>query len=94
MQTVVNVFVGGHGAGLTNMLFAPPGATIIEFGMKPHVDRCYGFMALALGLDYWLLPQVWLCMGFVQGFSLGFSLACNHIVAGVILVFVDIRSIL
>ena len=49
---------GGHGAGMTNMIFAADGATVIEFPMEPHVDRCYGYMALALGFDYWLLPQV------------------------------------
>ena len=26
--------------------------------MKPHVDRCYGYMAMALGMDYWVVPQV------------------------------------
>ncbi len=50
--------VGGHGAGLTNMLFAPSDAVIIEFGLNPHVDRCFGHMAMSLGLEYWLVPQV------------------------------------
>jgi hypothetical protein len=49
---------GGHGAGMTNMIFAPRNATIIEFAMSPHVDRCYGYMAVALGMEYWLVPQV------------------------------------
>ena len=40
------------------MLFAPRNASVVEFGLKPHVDRCFGHMALALGLDYWLVPQV------------------------------------
>ncbi len=40
------------------MIFAPTDAAVIEFAMKPHVDRCYGYMAMALGLDYWLVPQV------------------------------------
>ena len=26
--------------------------------MNPHVDRCYGYMAMALGLDYWLVPSI------------------------------------
>ena len=50
--------LGGHGAGMTNMLFVPPSSSIIELPLRPHVDRCYGFVALALGLDYWLLPEV------------------------------------
>ena len=49
---------GGHGAGLTNMLFASINTTIIEFPLRPHVDRCYGHMAHALGFDYWVVPQV------------------------------------
>ena len=49
---------GGHGAGLTNMLFAPQNASVIEFGLNPHIDRCFGYMAMALGLDYWVLPQI------------------------------------
>ena len=40
------------------MLFAPRNATIIEFPLKPHTDRCYGYMALALGHSYWLVPQI------------------------------------
>ena len=40
------------------MIFARTDAAVIEFAMKPHVDRCYGYMAMALGLDYWLVPQV------------------------------------
>ena len=40
------------------MIFSPADATVIEFPLQPHVDRCYGYMAMALGLDYWLVPQV------------------------------------
>lgn len=52
------IIIGPHGAGLTNMIFAPSNATVIEFSMDPHVNRCFGYMAMALGLDYWLVPQV------------------------------------
>ena len=40
------------------MIFAPQNATVIEFGLQPHIDRSYGYMAMALGLDYWVLPQI------------------------------------
>ena len=40
------------------MLFMPQNGTVIEFPLKPHIDRCFGYMALALGLDYWLVPQI------------------------------------
>ena len=43
---------------MTNMLFAPRNATVIEFPLNPHTDRCYGYMAMALGLEYWTVPQV------------------------------------
>ena len=53
-----NILAGGHGAGLTNMLFASKNAKIIEFPLNPHIDRCYGYIAMALGLDYWLVPEI------------------------------------
>ena len=40
------------------MIFARKKATIIEFPINPHIDRCFGYMAMALGFDYWLLPQL------------------------------------
>ena len=40
------------------MIHAPPGASVIEFPMAPHIDRCYGYMAMALGLDYWIVPGI------------------------------------
>ena len=26
--------------------------------MDPHVNRCFGYMAMCLGLDYWVVPEV------------------------------------
>ncbi len=49
---------GPHGAGLTNMLVASANTTVAEFVMAPHCNRCFGFEAAALGLDYWVLPEV------------------------------------
>ena len=40
------------------MIFSPADATVIEFPLQPHVDRCYGYMAMALGLDYWIVPEI------------------------------------
>ncbi len=40
------------------MLFAPPDVSVIEFAMKPHCNRCFGYMAMALDIDYWLVPQI------------------------------------
>jgi hypothetical protein len=51
--------LGSHGAGLTNMMFSRKSTTtIIEFAMKPHVDRCFGYLSMAFDLDYWLVPQI------------------------------------
>ena len=49
---------GPHGAGFSNMLFAPDNATIVEFGLKPQLNRAYGHLAASLGLDHWLVPQI------------------------------------
>ena len=40
------------------MLFASPNVSVVEFGLKPHCNRCFGYMSMALGLDYWLVPQL------------------------------------
>ena len=53
------VYAGPHGAGLSNMLFAGRDVSVIEFAMKPHCNRCFGYMAMALDMDYWLVPQLW-----------------------------------
>ena len=31
---------------------------MIEFPLEPHVDRIFAYMSAALGLDYWLFPQI------------------------------------
>ena len=52
------IVIGPHGAGLTNMLWSADGTSIIEFPLKPHVDRSFGFLAELCGHDYWLVPQM------------------------------------
>lgn len=45
--------VSNHGAGLTNMLFAPEGASVLE--LRHHADRinnCYFTLSSALDLNY------------------------------------------
>jgi hypothetical protein len=40
------------------MIFAPTNVSVVEFPLNPVIDRAYGYMAMALGMDYWLVPQV------------------------------------
>jgi hypothetical protein len=47
------VIAGPHGAGFTNMLFAPPGATIIEFFNRQMWVDCYHKLASLLGHIHW-----------------------------------------
>ena len=50
------LLVGEHGAGLSNMLFAPRGCKIFEIRNKYAItDNFYYNLAVALGLDYYLI---------------------------------------
>ena len=40
------------------MIYTQKEAAVIEFPMEPHVNRCFGHMAAALGLDYFVVPEV------------------------------------
>lgn len=49
------IVVAAHGAGLTNILFAPPGCVVVDMidpGML-HQAYVYWSLAAALGHDYW-----------------------------------------
>jgi hypothetical protein len=49
------LIVGAHGAGLTNSLFAPSGATLVEVLDPVHLVSSYYQLAGALGQCYWYL---------------------------------------
>jgi hypothetical protein len=42
----------GTGAGMTNMVFCPPGAKVLQFQEPRHVIHSFWTMAAALGFDY------------------------------------------
>lgn len=50
--------MGPHGAGLINMVYLPDNASVVEFPMHPQCNRCFGYVASILGLDYWLVPEI------------------------------------
>lgn len=48
----VKCVVAQHGAGLANMVFAPPGAVLVELCASPKTPPCYKNLAAAAGLRY------------------------------------------
>lgn len=46
------IIIGPHGAGLTNMIFAPPQATLIELMPADKVNHVFWLMANGLDLEY------------------------------------------
>jgi capsular polysaccharide biosynthesis protein len=47
------VIVAPHGAGLTNIVFANPGTTVIEIFSPNYINCCYWLVAQAMQLKYW-----------------------------------------
>jgi len=45
-----------HGAGLTNMIFAPPGTRVIEIADLGFPNPNFYALASAMGHPYWILP--------------------------------------
>lgn len=52
------VVVGSHGAGLANFVFTQPGAVMIIFPMRPHVEFCFGHLATALGARHYVVSEI------------------------------------
>ncbi|KAI0232237.1 hypothetical protein LSAT2_017417, partial [Lamellibrachia satsuma] len=52
------VVVAPHGAGLANLVYAPPGTYVVEAVCNPpHVNMCYQWAAHVLGMRYHALPS-------------------------------------
>lgn len=49
------VVVAAHGAGFTNILFAPPGLTVVEIFEPSRLSKCYWSMCAALDHQYWCM---------------------------------------
>lgn len=50
------VLVAPHGAGLTNMLFCPPGTHVVEIADLGFPNPNFYAVASAMGHPYWLIP--------------------------------------
>jgi capsular polysaccharide biosynthesis protein len=54
LASSANLLVANHGAGLTNMLFMPGNANVLELRhANDAVNNCYFTMASALGINYY-----------------------------------------
>jgi len=40
------------------MIWSHEQTSIVMFPMKPNSDNCYGYMSVALNMDFWLIPQI------------------------------------
>ncbi|MCC7338083.1 MAG: glycosyltransferase family 61 protein [Pirellulaceae bacterium] len=49
------MIVGGHGAGLTNMLYAQAGTRVIELAPSNYIRKCYAMLSEELGHPYSLV---------------------------------------
>ena len=47
-----SAIVAPHGAGLTNLVWASPGAKVVELFSREYITGCYWLIADMLGLDY------------------------------------------
>lgn len=44
--------IAPHGAGLSNLVFSPPGATVTEITFGLHYNRCFEWICHVIGHDY------------------------------------------
>eukprot|EP00899_Mesostigma_viride_P006057 jgi/Mesvir1/15452/Mv06632-RA.1 len=53
-----SLVIGVHGAGLANMVVCQEGTPIVELPRLPMHGNYFAHMAAALGLDYWVSPDL------------------------------------
>lgn len=47
------ILVSAHGAGLTNMIFLPPMASVIELFQVQHDHNLYSLLAMMMGIGHY-----------------------------------------
>ena len=52
------VVIAPHGAGLANLVFSPPGCTVIEFMPENYVNACFWSLSEACGHHYYCIGGV------------------------------------
>lgn len=52
-----DIFIGIHGANMTNILFMTPGSHAIEMMSNTYINPSYLSMADSIGVSYWLVPS-------------------------------------
>ncbi len=52
------IILGAHGAGLANCLWARRGTALVELPVYPLQPSTFSHLAAALGLEYWVVPEV------------------------------------
>eukprot|EP00041_Stephanoeca_diplocostata_P039253 m.1604811 g.1604811 ORF g.1604811 m.1604811 type:complete len:748 (-) comp25358_c0_seq21:4830-7073(-) len=58
MMSSAAVVVGGHGAGMANVLWQTPGTALVRFPLLPEIERCFEYMAATVGLLYYEVPEL------------------------------------
>lgn len=72
--------VAPHGAGLTNIVWARPGARLIEFMPRAHANPCFMDLAAQAGLIYRNIPSTAEVSG-VDAIYAGFAVDPAHLAA-------------
>jgi len=68
-----NIVVAPHGAGLTNMVFAPENATLVELFPDDYINGCYWALANVCGHNY-----AFIC-GHSEGADAGFYISLDRL---------------
>ena len=52
------IIISAHGSGLTNILWAKAGTSVIEFSVDPHTNNNIAYICDMIGHDYYRMSQI------------------------------------